>query len=244
MLDNIFSICRSLQVSLSHTASGGEQDIDGADAPSRCVQVDFDDWVFVWTMASAPIFAQFCLLIPARRLLMRLLTCVIQIPTNQSFFRVISFPPFLRSRCCRVFFDFTVPSGLLWFFWFFRSLMASLDFVSLPPFVNPSTFPSGDLTISDYKNVVWPISKHNAVCMMFGAVYSCDVIHYAMAGPNKIRAITIIPSATAFDSFRQFLGKQYAADVIYGPFDYGCLLTFTSRREGLTSSCWSSNLAS
>ena len=121
--------------------------------------------------------------------------------------------------------------------------MASLDFKSLPPFVNPSTFPSEDLTISDYKNVVWPGSKHNAVCMMFGAVYSCDIIHYAMAGPNKICAITIIPSATAFDSFRQFLGKQYNADVIYGPFDYGCLLTFTSRREGLTSSCWSSNLA-
>lgn len=120
--------------------------------------------------------------------------------------------------------------------------MASVEFKSLPPFVNPSTFPPGDLSISDYRNVIWPGSKENAVCMMFGAVYSCNIIHYAMAGTNKIRALTIIPSATAFDSFRQFLQKQYAVTDLYGPFDYGCLLSFTSRREGLTSSCWSSAL--
>jgi len=120
------------------------------------------------------------------------------------------------------------------------SLMASLNFKSLPPFVNPSNFPSGDLTVSDYKNIIWPGSKENAVCMMFGAVHSCHIIHYAMAGLNKIRALTIIPTATAFDSFHRFLRKQYAAPEIYGPFDYGCLLTFTSRREGLTSSYGSS----
>lgn len=115
--------------------------------------------------------------------------------------------------------------------------MASLNFKSLPPFVNPSNFPSGDLTMSDYRNVIWPNSKGNAVCMMFGAVYSCNIIHYAMAGPNKIRALTIIPSSTSFDGFRRFLWNLYDTPDIYGPFDYGCLLTFTSRREGLTSSC-------
>jgi hypothetical protein len=61
-----------------------------------------------------------------------------------------------------------------------------------------------------------------------------------MAGPYKIRALTIIPSATSFDSFRKFLWKQYGTPEVYGPFDYGCLLTFSSRREGLTSSCRSS----
>lgn len=125
----------------------------------------------------------------------------------------------------------------------FRSLTASLSFKSLPPFVNPSTFPPNDLTVSDYKNVIWPGSKQNAVCVMFGAVYSCNIIHYAMAGSSKIRSLTIIPSATAFDSFRSFLQKQYTVSNLYGPFDYGCLLTFTSRREGLTSSCKLSALA-
>jgi hypothetical protein len=122
--------------------------------------------------------------------------------------------------------------------------MASLDFKSLPPFVNPSNFPAGDLTVSDYKNLIWPDSRQNAVCMMFGAVYSCNIIHNTMAGPNKIHALTIIPSSSAFDDFRQFLWKRYAVSDVYGPFDYGCLLTFTSRREGLTSACRSSALVS
>ena len=115
--------------------------------------------------------------------------------------------------------------------------MVSLNFESLPPFVNPSNYPSGDLAVSDYKNVVWPGSKDNAVCMMFGAVHSCNIIHYTTAGLHKTRALTIIPTATAFDGFRHFLWKKYAALDIYGPFDYGCLLTFTSRREGLSSNC-------
>ena len=140
-----------------------------------------------------------------------------------------------------VFLTSVFPQGMSWFL-FFRSLMASLNFKSLPPFVNPSNFPPGDLTLSDYRNVIWPGSKGNAVCMMFGAVHSCNIIHYAMAGSNKIRALTIIPAATAFDSFCHFLWKLYGTSDVYGPFNYGCLLTFTSRREGLTSSCWSSAL--
>ena len=140
-----------------------------------------------------------------------------------------------------VFLTSVFPQGMSWFL-FFRSLMASLNFKSLPPFVNPSNFPPGDLTLSDYGNVIWPGSKGNAVCMMFRAVHLCNIIHYAMAGSNKICALTIIPAATAFDSFCHFLWKLYVTSDIYGPFDYGCLLTFTSRREGLTLSCWSSAL--
>ena len=121
--------------------------------------------------------------------------------------------------------------------------MAALNFKALLPFVNPSNFPPAELAISDYRNVIWPGSKDNAVCMMLGAVHSCNIIHYTMAGSNKIRALSLIPSAAAFDNFRHFLWQKYAASDIYGPFDYGCLLTFTSRREGLTSSCWLSTLS-
>jgi hypothetical protein len=175
---------------------------------------------------------------------MRLLTSVILPLTSRYFFRPNFFPPCLRSQFCRMSLGLGCSLGASCYIYIcsFRSLMASLDFKSLPPFVNPLNFPPGDLTISDYRNVIWPGSKDNAICMMFGAVQSCDIIHYAMAGANKIRALTIIPSATAFDSFRHLLWKQYAATDIYGPLDYGCLLTFTSRREGLTSSCWLSAL--
>ena len=121
--------------------------------------------------------------------------------------------------------------------------MAALNFKALLPFVNPSNFPPAELAISDYRNVIWPGSKDNAVCMMLGAVHSCNIIHYTMAGSNKIRALSLIPSAAAFDNFRHFLWQKYAASDIYGPFDYGCLLTFTSRCEGLTSSCWLSTLS-
>ena len=171
------------------------------------------------------------------------LTCVIPTPTNPSFFKPKISPLSSRSRCYRMFFDFSVFFRFHFNFCSFRSLMASLEFKSLPPFVNPSKFSPSDLTLSDYKNVVWPGSKHNAVCVMFGAVQSCNIIHSTTAGPNKIRALSIIPSSTAFDSFNHFLWKQYDAPELYGPFDYGCLLTFTSRHEGLTSSCSSYSLA-
>lgn len=119
----------------------------------------------------------------------------------------------------------------------FRSLMASVQFASLYPFVNPSKISPDGLAISDYKNVMWPDTKENAVCMMLGAVHSCNIIHPTAAGANRIRALTIIPSTPAYHDFQHFLWKKYSTSVLYGPFDYGCLLTFTSRREGLTSSC-------
>lgn len=115
--------------------------------------------------------------------------------------------------------------------------MASVQFESLYPFVNPSQFSPDGLAISDYKNVMWPDSKENAVCMMLGAMHSCNIIHSMVAGANRICTITIIPSKPAYHEFQHFFWKKYSTSVLYGPFDYGCLLMFTSRSEGLTSSC-------
>ncbi|KAF8803154.1 hypothetical protein BYT27DRAFT_7260466 [Phlegmacium glaucopus] len=120
------------------------------------------------------------------------------------------------------------------------SLMASVQFDSLYPFVNPSKFSPDGLAISDYKNITWPGSKENAVCVMIGAVNSCNIIHPMTAGANRIRALTIIPSIPAYHNFQHFLWKKYSTSILYGPFDCGCLLTFTSRREGLMSSYGSS----
>ncbi|KAF8811493.1 hypothetical protein BYT27DRAFT_7208441 [Phlegmacium glaucopus] len=120
------------------------------------------------------------------------------------------------------------------------SLMASVQFNSLYPFVNPSKFSPDGLAISNYKNITWPGSKENAVCVMIGAVNSCNIIHPMTAGANRIRALTIIPSIPAYHNFQHFLWKKYSTSILYGPFDCGCLLTFTSRPEGLMSSYGSS----
>jgi hypothetical protein len=167
---------------------------------------------------------------------MHLVICVIPKLTNPFFFnpmhsRLCLKHPFLGIFLFKVFWS-AFDSDYC-----FRSLMASVEFNSLYPFVNPARFSPDGLTISDYKNVMWPDSKENAVCMMLGAVHSCNIIHPTAAGNNKIRALTIIPSTPAYQDFQHFLWKKYSTSVLYGPFDYGCLLTFTSRREGLTSSC-------
>ena len=117
------------------------------------------------------------------------------------------------------------------------SLMASVQFSSMYPFVNPSNFSPDGLAVSDYKSITWPDSKENAVCMMLGAVHSCNIIHSTTTGANRVRSVTIIPSTPAFNDFQHFLWKKYSTSILYGPFDYGCLLTFTTRREGLSSSC-------
>lgn len=74
---------------------------------------------------------------------------------------------------------------------------------------------------------------------MLGAVTSCNVINSTAIGSHRYRAITIIPYAPSFSGFTNFLGKKFACSDMFGPFDFGCLLTFTSRREGLSSSCLS-----
>jgi hypothetical protein len=72
---------------------------------------------------------------------------------------------------------------------------------------------------------------------MLGAVTSCNIINSTTIGNHRYRAVTIIPFGPSFAGFSNFLGKKYACDDMFGPFDYGCLLTFSSRREGLSSAC-------
>ena len=53
-----------------------------------------------------------------------------------------------------------------------RSLQVSIGFQSLHPFLNPSNLPADKVILSDYRTVVWPSPKENAVCSMFGAVHN------------------------------------------------------------------------
>ena len=119
----------------------------------------------------------------------------------------------------------------------FRSLQASLGFRSLHPFLNPSNIPADKVILGDYRTVVWPNPKENAVCAMFGAIYSCNLIHPGYFGSHHSRVISIIPTFDALYNFQKFLRNMYTSPDLYAPFDYGCILSFASRREGLTSPC-------
>ena len=119
----------------------------------------------------------------------------------------------------------------------FRSMQASIVFQSLHPFLNPSNIPSNKVILGDYKTVVWPSPKENAVCTMFRAVHSCNLIHPGSFGSYSNRVISVIPTFDALHNFQIFLHKMYSSVDVYGPFDYGCIMSFASRREGLSSSC-------
>jgi hypothetical protein len=85
--------------------------------------------------------------------------------------------------------------------------------------------------------MVWPGSKQNAIFTMLGAVTSCNIINSTTIGNHRYRAVTIIPHAPSFAGFTSFLGRKYGCDEMFGPFEFGCQLTFSSRREGLSSAC-------
>lgn len=48
----------------------------------------------------------------------------------------------------------------------------------------------------------------------------------------KIRALTVVPLGVAWEKFRVMLAGLYGSGEMLGPYEYGCLLRLTSRREG------------
>ena len=105
------------------------------------------------------------------------------------------------------------------------------------PFVNPARISPDSLLVGDYKQMIWPGSKQNAIFTMLGAVTSCNIIHSTTIGNHNYRAVTIIPYAPSFAGFTSFLDNKYACNDMFGPFDFGCPLTFLSRHKGLSSAC-------
>lgn len=169
---------------------------------------------------------------------MLLKTCEIPKPINLYFFSLM----LLMLRCLNrirwrafsvIFYCIRLKYTL------FRSLDAAANFERHVPFVNPARISPDDLLVGDYKHLIWPHSKQNAVFTMLGAVTSCHIINSTTIGSHNYRAVTIIPYGPSFAGFTSFLGKKYSCDNMFGPFDFGCLLTFSSRREGLSSSCLS-----
>jgi hypothetical protein len=115
----------------------------------------------------------------------------------------------------------------------FRSLDSAVSFKFLQPFANISSLAVGDVSIDNFRHdVLWESSKKPVVFSMLASVHSCNIIQPMQLKNYKIKALTVIPYGESWNQFAVFLGGLYGAGEMQGPFEYGCLLKLTSRREG------------
>ena len=82
---------------------------------------------------------------------------------------------------------------------------------------------------------MWTGQNRSVIFTMLGSVQSCHIIEPTQIGQYMNRAITIVPYGEAWRKFQIFMGELYGHGVMRGPFDYGCLLTLSSRREGYST---------
>ena len=116
---------------------------------------------------------------------------------------------------------------------YFRSLNSAVSFKHLQPFANISSLVVGDVSIDNFRHdILWECSKKPVVFSMLASVYSCNVIQPLQLKNYKMKVLTVIPYGESWRQFEIFLGGLYGAGEIQGPFEYGCLLKLSSRREG------------
>jgi hypothetical protein len=119
---------------------------------------------------------------------------------------------------------------------FYRSISSALRFGELRPFVNVTAVPRPRIYAEKFKNhVMWSGQNRSVIFTMLGSVQACHIIEPTTIGQHICKAITIIPYGEAWRKFQIFLGDLYGHGQMRGPFDYGCLLTLSGRREGYTS---------
>lgn len=126
--------------------------------------------------------------------------------------------------------------GLLFSLLFYRSISSALRFGELRPFVNVSAVPRPRIYAEKFKNhVMWSGVNRSVIFTMLGSVQGCHLIEPTTIGQYACKAITIVPYGEAWRKFQAFMGDLYGHGEMRGPFEYGCLLTLSGRREGYTS---------
>jgi hypothetical protein len=119
---------------------------------------------------------------------------------------------------------------------FYRSISYALRFGELRPFVNVTAVPRSRIYAEKFKNhVMWSGQNRSVIFTMLGSVQGCHIIEPTAIGQHICKAITIVPYGEAWRKFQVFLGDIYGHGQMRGPFEYGCLLTLSGRREGYTS---------
>jgi hypothetical protein len=117
-----------------------------------------------------------------------------------------------------------------------RSINNALQFGELRPFVNVTAVPRSRIFAEIFKNhVMWSGQNRSVIFTMLGSVQGCHLVEPTTLGQHTCKAITIIPYGEAWRKFQVFMGGFYGHGQMQGPFDYGCLLTLSGRREGYTS---------
>jgi hypothetical protein len=118
----------------------------------------------------------------------------------------------------------------------YRSIYNALQFRELRPFVNVMAVPRSRIYAEKFKNhVMWSGQNRSVIFTMLGSVQGCHIVEPTTIGQHVCRAITIIPYGEAWRKFQIFMGDLYGHGQMRGPFEYGCLLTLSGRREGYTS---------
>lgn len=79
---------------------------------------------------------------------------------------------------------------------------------------------------------MWSGQNRSVIFTMLGSVQACHIIEPTTIGQQVCKAITIVPYGEAWRKFQEFMGNLYGHGQMRGPFDYGCLLTLSGRREG------------
>jgi len=118
----------------------------------------------------------------------------------------------------------------------YRSINNALQFGELRPFVNVTAVPRSRIYAEKFKNhVMWSGQNRSVIFTMLGSVQGCHVIEPTTIGQHVCRAITIVPYGEAWHKFQVFMGELYGHGQMRGPFEYGCLLTLSGRREGYST---------
>jgi hypothetical protein len=119
---------------------------------------------------------------------------------------------------------------------FYSSICNALQFGEFRPFVNVTAVPRSRIYAEKYKNhVMWSGQNRSVIFTMLGSVQGCHLVEPTTIGQYTCKAITIIPYGEAWRRFQVFMGDLYGHGPMRGPFEYGCLLTLSGRREGYTS---------
>jgi hypothetical protein len=110
---------------------------------------------------------------------------------------------------------------------------SAISFKSLLPFANISALTAGDVSVNNFRHdVLWDGSSKPVVFTMLASVHSSTIIQPLQLKNYKIKSLTVIPFGDSWRKFEKLLGSLYGTGEMQGPFEYGCLLRLTSRREG------------
>ena len=154
-------------------------------------------------------------------------------PLNLLLAHLIFLKVLLLSACIIIVYMFSCS---LFSLLFYRSISNALRFGELRPFVNVTSVPRSRIYAEKFKNhVMWSGQNRSVIFTMLGSVQGCHIIEPTIIGQHMCKAITIVPYGEAWRKFQVFMGDLYGRGQMRGPFEYGCLLTLSGRREGYTS---------